>query len=330
MAHQVYNKIFDEEKWKKVNPENKTIMDDFLQEMKAQKKSDGTLLQYKNDLRILLIYVLDNEDNKSLLELKKRSYRNFVLYCDEEWHLSNARINRLMSATRMICAYLEDDEDEYEDYERSAAAKIKGLPKQRVRDINFIPNEDIEALYQKFMDEERYRDATLLGILYDSGCRKNEILQVEKATIIDDGNATNKVIGKRGKVFPVLYFNHTKTAFKKYNETRKDDNPMLFVTGTGATATSSSLYDWVINWKKDLKEISGVDYDNLNVHTFRHCYIENLLNGSHWLCHELNLGAVPLEKIKSLAHHENSDTTLKYAINDENKDIEELLGIKLG
>ena len=136
--------------------------------------------------------------------------------------MSNARINRIMSCIRMLCSFLEDDEDDYEDYDRSAAAKIKGLPKEPVRDIDFIPNDTIEKLYDKFMEEKRYRDATLLGILYDSGVRKNEVLQVEKDSIKEDGNATNKVRGKRGKIFPVLYFNHTKKAFKLYKETKED------------------------------------------------------------------------------------------------------------
>ena len=52
---QVYNKIYDPELYTGVLQENKDIIDDFLQEMKAQKKSEGTLLQYKNDLRILAI-----------------------------------------------------------------------------------------------------------------------------------------------------------------------------------------------------------------------------------------------------------------------------------
>ena len=45
----MYNKIFDEEKWKQVNQENKTIMEDFLLEYKARKMKESTLKQYKND-----------------------------------------------------------------------------------------------------------------------------------------------------------------------------------------------------------------------------------------------------------------------------------------
>lgn len=326
MGQQPYNKIYDEEKWAKVNQENKDIMEDYLMELKAQKKKDTTIYQYKNDLRIVCIYVLDNCENKAFTNLGRKDFRRLVLWLTDTCGVSNARANRLMSAVRTLLSYLEDDDDN--DYEINAAAKVKGLPKESVRDIVFLTDKNILDLWQKFMDEKRYKEATLLGILYDSGSRKNEIIQVRKDAIKQDGNATNIVVGKRGKKFPVLYFRLTKEAFAKYNETRTDDNPMLFINELGNAATGGNVYEWVTNWRQDLKELTGEDYE-INVHTFRHCYIENFLKGEHYLCRELNLGKVPLEKVKSLAHHESSDTTLGYAQNDENRDIEELLGIKL-
>lgn len=326
MGQQPYNKIYDEEKWARVNQENKDIMEDYLMELKAQKKKDTTIYQYKNDLRIVCIYVLDNCENKAFTDLGRKDFRRLVLWLTDTCGVSNARANRLMSAVRTLLSYLEDDDDN--DYEINAAAKVKGLPKESVRDIVFLTDKNILDLWQKFMNEKRYKEATLLGILYDSGSRKNEIIQVRKDAIKQDGNATNIVVGKRGKKFPVLYFRLTKEAFAKYNETRTDNNPMLFVNELGNAATGGNVYEWVTNWRQDLKELTGEDYE-INVHTFRHCHIENFLKGEHYLCRELNLGKVPLEKVKSLAHHESSDTTLGYAQNDENRDIEELLGIKL-
>ena len=326
MGQQPYNRIYSEEKWAKVNQTNKDIMEDYLMELKAQKKKETTIYQYKNDLRIVCIYVLDNCENKAFTDLGRKDFRKLVLWLTETCGVSNARANRLMSAVRTLLSYLEDDDET--DYEINAAAKVKGLPKEAVREVVFISDDVILQLWDKLMKEHRYKEATLLGILYDSGSRKNEIIQVRRDAIKQDANATNIVIGKRGKKFPVLYFRLTKEAFVKYDETRKDDNPMLFVNELGNAATGGNVYEWVTGWRKDLKDLTGDDYE-INVHTFRHCYIENFLKGEHYLCRELNLGKVPLEKVKSLAHHESSDTTLGYAQNDENRDIEELLGIKL-
>ena len=136
--------------------------------------------------------------------------------------------------------------------------------------------------------------------------------------------------GKRGKHFRCLYFNRTKEAFKKYNAIREDDSDALFLNAEGKPATPGNLYDWVRNWVKDLKELTGKDYEGLNVHSLRHAFVNNLLSGEHYLCRELNLGAIPLEKVKTLCHHESSDTTLGYAMNTEEKDIEDLFGITIG
>lgn len=327
---QVYNKIFDSEKWDKVNKENKAIIDDYIMELKSQKKSQGTVKQYYNDLRIVAIYVLNECNNRAFTELNRKDFRRFVLWLTEDLGVSNARANRLMSAVRTLLNYLEDDDD-YEEYTQNQAAKIKGLKKEEVRDIIFIPDEVVLQLYDKLMKEERYKEATLLGILYDSGCRKNEILQVRRDSIKEDGNITNIVIGKRGKKFPVLYFRLTKEAFKKYNEQRGEDNcELLFITGHGDTAknaTVENLYSWVIKWRKDLEEITG-EYYPINVHTFRHLLVEHYTDGTHYYVRENNMGKVPIEKVKIIVHHESVETTNNYRSNDEDRELEELFGIK--
>ena len=67
----IYNNFYTEELWEQVNKENKRIMNDFLQEYKQRKKSKGTIKGYHNDLRIIMIYILKELDNRCVLDLKK-------------------------------------------------------------------------------------------------------------------------------------------------------------------------------------------------------------------------------------------------------------------
>ena len=53
----IYNKFYTDELWGKVNKENKLILDDFLAEYRQRKMKPGTISGYKNDLRIILIYI---------------------------------------------------------------------------------------------------------------------------------------------------------------------------------------------------------------------------------------------------------------------------------
>ena len=84
------------------------------------------------------------------MELSKKDFRNFTLYYTEELGVSSARVNRLMSMVRTMLEFATN-EDDY-DYEINYASKVKGLPKEAVREIVFLPNEAIMALYNYFMD----------------------------------------------------------------------------------------------------------------------------------------------------------------------------------
>ena len=100
-------------------------MEDYLLEYKARKMKDSTLKQYRNDLRIVLIYILENCNNKIITDMTKREFRNFTLWCSEEMAMSNARVNRIMSCCRSMLSYVED-EDDY-DYAVNVAAKVHGF-----------------------------------------------------------------------------------------------------------------------------------------------------------------------------------------------------------
>ena len=65
----IYNNFYTPELWAQVNKENKLIIDDFIAEYKQRKKSKNTISQYFNDLRIIMIYVLKEHQNKSILEM---------------------------------------------------------------------------------------------------------------------------------------------------------------------------------------------------------------------------------------------------------------------
>ena len=71
----VYNKIYTPEKWELVNKENKDIIEDFLTEYKQHKKSESTIKQYFNDLRLIAIKIMEDFDNKSFLEMTKKDFR---------------------------------------------------------------------------------------------------------------------------------------------------------------------------------------------------------------------------------------------------------------
>lgn len=328
-----YNKIFNKKDWDEVNKENKDIMDDYILECKARKKKPGTISQYTNDLRIILIYILKQCKNKSILELSKKDFRNLSLWCSEELMVSNARTNRLMSACRSLLDFCENEE-EY-NYNNNAAKKVKGLGKESVRDIIFLTDEEILGMKKYLIEKEEYQKATLLMLLYDCAGRKNEVAQVLKESFYDDSkSSTNKVVGKRGKVFPLLYFSGTKECARIWLEKRGDDDiPELFIVSQNnkkKAATSDNIYDWIVS----LRIVYAILYgkkSEFNVHSMRHSSLENFSTGEHYVCREIGMkDGFPIEKLKLIANHSDIGTTQSYLKDKSSEELENMFGIKIG
>ena len=278
----------------------------------------------------MAIYCLEHLDNKSFLELTRRDFRNFMIHAQDEWHLSAARCNRELSMIHMMLAYCEDDTDEYEDYDRNASEKIKGIPKEKVREIEFLDDADILTLVDRLMEKGDYKKATLVAVFYDTGSRKNEVAQFMKESFLDESKSlTNAVRGKRGKIYRAVYHSLTKKCVKKYLEQRgEDDVPNLFITEGGQPASAENLYDWIVSLRPMITEITGKD-SNFFPHCFRHSYIQNLSTGEHYLCREGNLGKVSLDKIKLLVNHSDLSTTDSYRKDMSLEEIGELFGIDM-
>ena len=131
----VYNRVFTEEKWNNVNKYNKELLSDYMLQIKAEGKALSSQKQYYNDARIILIYIMEELDNKPLYKLSRKSFRNMTLWMQENG-MSAARVNRMLSTTRNLLNFGLEDED-YEEYEEN---KQKGVEFNSFEILNKIAN----------------------------------------------------------------------------------------------------------------------------------------------------------------------------------------------
>jgi len=327
MRDNIYNSFYNAEIYEKVNTDNKLLLDDYLLELKQNKKSAGTLNQYRSDIKGIFCYIYTKLNNKSILELTKRDFRSYSLYLTDECHVSSARHNRMLSALRSMLTFAEN-EDDY-DYDNNVAKKVKGLGKDPVREIFFLTDKQIMKLKNELIQRKEYQKATLLLLAYDSAGRKNELDQCQKYSFMDKSkNNTNKVIGKRHKSFSLVYFSGTKECAKLWLEQRgEDDIDSLWVFGSGVKkrpADCDHLYGWFMEMRDLLVELEGGQND-FNVHSIRHSCLQNLSDGSHYICRELGMTeGFPIAKLKLIANHDNIDTTQHYL---KDTSIDELAGM---
>lgn len=329
MSKHVYNNFFDPEVWLTVNIANKDLVDDYLMELKQNKKSDGTIRQYHNDLRVVLIYICKFLNNISILELSKKDFRRFSLWLTDTNNLSSARHNRMMSCVRSLLSYAEQ-EDEYE-YSNNLAKKVKGLPKDPVRTDEsafFMSFSQIMRIREELLKRGDLQLAVLHMLMFDSGARRNEIAQVKKHGLLDT-NKTNVVVGKRGKRFPLVYLDDTRELIRQFLTERGEDQiDCLWFIGSGGmrrAATYENIYDWVMKIRKIFSELEGKTLD-IFPHSYRHSRCESLLQGedARILDKDGNPKKFTLEQVQTFLHHENPSTTQGYSKDHSEDMIDEM------
>ena len=262
MGNRVYNQIYTPKKWEQVNKYNKNLLNDFVLEMRSNKKKDGTINIYISNIRVVFIYIMEELDNKPIYKLKKKHFRNFMLWLQDK-NMSAARINNIFSALRTMLEYASNEEDYEDELEINYASKVKGLQKEAVRDIVFLTDKEIEIIYKHLMKHKKYNQALFCSIMYDSAARRSEVYQLKRDDISEDSKISKSyVIGKRGKKFPLVYLDDTKELIRCYLEERGEDNiDSLWIKGSGENkqpiSDSSVLYDRIVSISKILSEVRG-------------------------------------------------------------------------
>ena len=255
------------------------------------------------------------------------------LYFTEECGMSPARTNRLKSSINSLLTFCEEDDD-YE-YEINQSKKVKGVPRERVRDNEddfFFTFEEFIKVRDILVEKGNLQSAVLWSLGFDSAGRKNELLQVEKHGLAES-NKTNIVVGKRGKKFCLVYLDDTKELIRRYLEERgEDDVDSLWyknLNGKREPVTDSALYDRICSISKILSEVRGEEC-NIFTHTMRHSRLECLAQGTdtRLLDENGNPKKFPLEQVQVFAHHSDVSTTQSYLKDHSDDTINEMFGFE--
>ena len=314
----IYNMIYSKKKWEQVNKYNKNLLNDFILEMRSNKKKEGTINIYVSNIRIVFIYILEELDNKPIYKLKKKHFRNFMLWLQDK-DMSPARINNIFSALRTMLEYASNEEDYEDELEINYASKVKGLQKEAVRDIVFLTDKEIEIIYKYLIKHKKYNQALFCAIMYDSAARRSEVFQLKRDDISEDTKVSKSyVVGKRGKKYRPIFHDRTREAYAKYMKTRKDDSNELWLSKDGEPITKATLYVWVRTWRNILKRETG-EYKKFNPHSFRHSALENYSDGSHYYAKKIGK-KFNLETLQLLANHSDISTTQGY-LKDKSEDL---------
>lgn len=317
----VYNRIFNEDDWAKVSPQNKDLFEQWLMYLQAADKSDGTIKQYSNDVRILFIFLMQKCQNRFIVDLNKRDIIAFQGHSINVWGHSSNRTRRLRSCLSSMCNFVENIMDDlYPDF-RNIIGKIEAPVKKPVREKTILTEEQVKFVLDTLVETKQYQKACVFALAANSGARLNELLRF-KVNFFDEANLLNNAYYKtpeklrikgRGRDGSRKHKFVFKNGFQEYfdlwmkeREFLGIDTDELFVTrrnGEWIPATDTTLQ----SWKNQFTKILGTDF---YFHSMR-----------HYLTTKLRANNIPDKIIKDFFGWESIDMIEIYDDNEAEDDF---------
>ena len=277
----VYNRIYNDDDWAKVNPDNKNLYEEWINYLMSTDKSPGTIKQYANDLRILYLFLLKRCNNKFIIDLNKRDIISFQGYSINQWGHSSNRTRRLRACLSSLSNFVENIMDDLYPEFRNIVNKIEAPAKKTVREKTVLKEEDVKRVLDTLVNSKQYQKACVFALAANSGARLSELVRF-KVNFFDEANLNNDAFYKtpvkirikgKGRDGVEKHKFILKPGFQEYfdlwmkeRETLGIDNVELFVTrrnGEWVPATDTTLQ----SWKKTFSDILNTPF---YFHSLRH------------------------------------------------------------
>lgn len=268
---------------------NKKLLKIFLSAKEVEGCSQKTITYYKATIKKML-----NTSNKNIGEITTDDIRIYLSNFKEKNNSSKVTIDNIRRIFSSFFSFLED-----EDYiGKNPVKRIHRIKTGRVvKEI--LTDENLEILRD---NSKHIRDLAIIELLISTGIRVGELVHLN----IDDINFHEReciVFGKGESQRPVYFDARTKIHLIKYINSRHDNNPALFVTlnkphnrlGIGGVETRLRKLGKKLNINK------------VHPHKFRRTLATNAIDKG-----------MPIEQVQKLLGHIQIDTTMQYAMVNQN------------
>lgn len=262
--------------------------------------SAHTVNAYERDIKEFANFCKTEFDLDTIDTVTYIMVRNWVVLLSQGG-INNRSINRKMASLKAYYKFLQ----KIGALDLNPLAKHKALKTAKKVEIPFseVEMERVLSAIAYPDDFEGKRDQLLIHVLYTSGMRRAELIQL-KMSDVNLENMTIKVLGKRNKERFIPLLPETKELFLLYLEKRNtleeiQDDTFVFLTGSGNKLYETLVYR-VIN--KYFREVSSKV--KTSPHILRHTFATHLLNKG-----------ADLNAVKELLGHSSLASTQVYTHN---------------
>ncbi len=266
----------------------------------TRRLSAHTVAAYQNDLNQFTTFLAENEQIVQCHIITHLHIKTWLLQLNEQGVVPKT-IHRKLSCLKSWFRFLQ--KNEYIAYNPMLKIVSPKLPRRLPSVVQEKQMEKLFDLIDFGTDFSGVRNKTILELLYGTGIRRSELIQLRLPDVMLDRRLL-KVLGKGNKERLVPIPNYLVPQLKAYLQARAEtfttlQNPAFFLTDQGQTLYPKLVYNIV---HKYLSLVSGGE--QRSPHTLRHSYATHLSNQG-----------ADLNAIKSLLGHSSLASTQVYMHN---------------
>jgi integrase/recombinase XerD len=262
------------------------LLQDFINYLKAKKKSENTIIGYNSDLLQFIYYL--NAHSIPITEVKRRHIESYLGTVEGV----ASTINRKISSIQKFFKYLKNVAEVIENNPSDGIERLE-LPK---RQPVYLQVDESKKLLNSIDGENVERDKAIITLFLHCGLRLSELVGIDIDHIT---NSTLSVIGKGDKQRTIPLDNECVKRINAYLKVRPDitGEKALFLSEKNKRISERTVQHFV---KKYMEE-TGLDIKKFSTHKLRSSF------GSM-----LNKVGVPIQDIQQLLGHSNINTTMIY------------------
>ena len=261
----------------------------FIAAKRIEGCSERTLNYYETTIKTMI-----DKLSKKVNSIETEDLRNYLSEYQAKNNCSKVTIDNVRRILSSFFAWLED-----EDY-------IMKSPVRRIHKVKAT-----QTVKETYTDEEleemrdacvEIRDLAMVDFLASTGVRVGELVNLDRVDI-DMQERSCVVLGKGGKEREVYFDARTKIHLQNYLNTRTDNNPALFVS-------LLRPYDRlkISGIEIRLRELGKrINIKKIHPHKFRRTMATKAIDKG-----------MPIEQVQVLLGHRKIDTTLQYAMVNQN------------
>ena len=279
----------------------------------VRKKSANTVDAYRYTLNLFLAF-LREKHNKLLSSVTAKDFSQSNVLAFMDWLLEvrgnkASTVNLRLKHIKRFCRFLMD-ENILMISELSAIQKIADIPNAANDTIKFLTVQETKLILSQpdINKTIGLRNNFFLYLLYDSGCRIQEILDLKiRDFVIQKESAELHIVGKGNKYRVTPISQELIPKFERYCSTYHQSSgyeDYLFYTtrkGVRSQMSSDAAQAFIKKYGDKARNFSA-DIPHLYPHLFRHTRAMHLY-----------MAGMPLERVSQWLGHSQMETSLIYA-----------------